>query len=131
MLIRLLSLLFVILGVSLAFATYTIERNQERLRDGALRATGTVVRELKRGDSAVPVIRFVSASGDHIDFTASQPARYQAGAAVPIFYHPDNPAFADVDTKRARWLGTVLAGAMSVLSFVIALVLTRAARTPA
>jgi hypothetical protein len=124
-----LSVVFAILGIALAFATYTIERHEERLRAGAVRTTGTVVHELKSGDGAIPVIRFLTEAGDRVDFTARR-ARFSVGAQVPLYYHPDNPSFADVDTWRARWLGTVLAGALSFFSFVIAATLLRASRAP-
>jgi len=132
MLFRGLSVLFLILGIALSFATYTIERHEERLREGAIRATGTVVNHLKRsgGEATVPVVRFVSQAGDHVDFTSTHVGRYAVGSTVPIYYHPDNPSFADLDTWRVRWLGTVLAGAMAVFSFVIALTLVRASRQP-
>jgi hypothetical protein len=93
MLFRALSVLFVILGIALAFATYTIERHEERLRDGTIRTTGTVVNQLKRsgGEATIPVVRFVTESGDHVDFTATHVGRYAVGSAVPVYYHPDNP----------------------------------------
>jgi hypothetical protein len=131
MLFRALSVLFVILGIALAFATYTIERHEERLRAGTQRATGTVVSQLHpSSESAVPVIRFVTQAGEHVDFTATRVGRYAVGSRVPIYYHADNPSFADVDTWRVRWLGTVLAGAMSAFSVVIAVTLLRASRAP-
>jgi hypothetical protein len=64
-----------------------------------------------------------------VDFTATRVGRYGVGSTVPVYYHPDNPAFADLDTWRVRWQGTLLAGAMSVFSFIIALTLVRASRT--
>jgi hypothetical protein len=133
MLFRALSVLFLILGIALAFATYTIERHEQRLRDGAIRTTGTVVNQLKRsgGEATIPVVRFVTADGDHVDFTATHVGRYAIGSTVPIYYHPDNPSFADVDTWRVRWQGTALAGAMSVFSLLIAGVLLRASRESA
>jgi hypothetical protein len=133
MLFRALSVLFVILGIVLAFATYTIERHEERLREGALRTTGTVVGQLKRsgGEATLAVVRFVTSSGDHVDFTATRVGRYTVGSNVPVYYHPDNPSFADLDTWRVRWQGTVLAGAMSVFSFVIGLLLLRASKASA
>ena len=129
---RALSVLFLILGIALAFSTYTIERHEERLREGALRGTGVVVNQLKRsgGEATVPVVRFVSQAGDHVDFTSTHVGRYAVGSRVPIYYHPDNPSFADLDTWRLRWLGTVLSGAMSAFSFLIALTLLRASRRP-
>jgi hypothetical protein len=131
MLFRALSVLFLILGIALAFTTYAIERHEERMRAGAIRSTGTVVSQLKRsgGEATVPVVRFVSQAGDHVDFTSRYVGRYAVGSRVPIYYHPDNPSFAELDTWRVRWQGTVLAGAMSVFSFVIALTLVRASRT--
>ena len=130
MLFRALSVIFFILGIALAFATYTIEHHEERLRDGAVRATGTVVNQLTPGGGkkTVPVIRFVSQAGDHVDFTSTHAGRYAVGSSVSIYYHPDNPSFADLDTWRVRWLGTVLSGAMSLFSFLVALTLLRAAR---
>ena len=122
MLFRALSVLFLILGIGLAFATYTIERHEERLRIGAIRTTGTVVGQLTRsgGEATIPVVRFVSQAGDHVDFTSTHVGRYAVGSSVAVYYHPDNPSFADLDTWRVRWLGTVLAAAMSVFSFASA-----------
>jgi len=130
MLFRALSVLFLILGIALAFATYTIERHEERLREGTIRTTGTVVNQLKRsgGEATIPVVRFVSNGGDHVDFTAAHVGRYAVGSTVAVYYHSDNPSFADVDTWRLRWQGTVLAGAMSLFSLLIAAVLLRASR---
>ena len=130
MLFRALSVLFLILGIALAFATYTIERHEERLREGSIRASGTVVNQLKRsgGEATVPVIRFVSQAGDRVDFTSAHVGRYAVGSTVPIYYHPDNPSFAEVDTWRVRWLGTILSGAMSAFSFAVSLTLVRASR---
>jgi hypothetical protein len=130
MVFRALSVLFLILGIGLAFATYTIERHEERLRAGAVRTTGVVVNQLKRsgGEASVPVVRFVTDAGDHVDFTSTRVGRYAVGSTVPVYYHPDNPSFADLDTWRVRWQGTILAGAMSVFSFVIAFTLVRASR---
>jgi hypothetical protein len=132
---RFLSVLFVILGIGLALETWTIERYQTRLRAGALRTTGTVahVLEAKRDNGSVrhiPVIRFTTASGDHVDFTAvaASSASYGVGAAVPLYYHPDNPSFAGLDDFKSRWSGTALAAAMSLFSFLIALALFRALR---
>jgi len=123
----LIGLLLVVIGLGASVGAIAIERHERRIREGAVHTTGTVVNLLKRqngrmaGSSLAPVIRFETAAGEHVDFTAPVSgirSPYKAGDSVPIFYHPDNPSFADVDDMMSRWAGTALAGGVSLVFLI-------------
>src|SRR5207244_2172218 len=97
-------LLFV-LGLGIAGGVWrTNADDQERLR-GWRRADGTVVERLKRrspeGDIPIPLIAFITASGERVSFTpvtdGSSP--YYIDAPVKVIYHPDHPQDALIDTS--------------------------------
>jgi hypothetical protein len=115
---------FVILGIVLALIAWTIERQESRFRDGALQTTGRVVAIVGKG----PVVRFLTAGGDHVDVTVPEPkfsASHAIGQDVPVYYHPDNPTFAGLDDRLSRWGATAAAGALSLVSLLIGVYLGR------
>ena len=122
----LIGVLFVALGVALALAALAIDRQERRFRDGALTTTATIVGVLGRG----PLVRFVTQAGDHVDVTVqgSRFSPHQRGETVPIYYPPDNPAFAGLDDRASRWLRTVAAASLGAVSLVTGLAVLRASQ---
>lgn len=118
--------LFIVVAVGLGLAAFTIGRTEQSMRDGALRTTAHVVAAVGKG----PVVRFVTQSGVHMDVTlaARWPRSYAIGTDVPIYYHPDNPAFAGLDDRWSHWYSTVAMSALCLASLLIGVVLTRASR---
>jgi len=113
---------FLILGIAFLVGAYVTERQERRLREGAARTTGTVVADLSRG----PLIRFTAQDGARVSFTATTGrGRFASGAEVPIYYHPDNPSFADLDDPRSRWTNTAIYAALALASLVAAALLLR------
>jgi hypothetical protein len=113
---------FLILGIAFLVGAWVSERQERRVRDGAVRTTGTVVADVARG----PLIRFTAPGGDRVSFTATTgKGRFAAGAEVPIYYHPDNPSFADLDDPRSRWTSTVIYAILAGVSLLSAALLLR------
>ena len=118
---------FVILGVILALVAWTNERQERRLRDGAVRTTARVVAVVGKG----PVVRFVAGNGDHVDVTVPKPklsSPHAVGQGVPVYYHPDNPTFAGLDDPVSHWGATVASGVLSLVSLLVGIYLTRASQ---
>jgi hypothetical protein len=106
----------VVLAVGFAVLAVVLNRFERRQREGALTTAGTVVIVFPRG----PLVRFTTARGDHIDFTAdARWRRFKAGDQVRVYYHPDNPAFAGIDDVVTRWRGVMAAGSASALLLVL------------
>jgi hypothetical protein len=90
-----------------------------RFMDKAAPADGVVIRlapigvdrYAKKHDVEVifyhPVIRFVTARGQHVTFQATQGSEsrpaYQIGQSVGILYNPQHPEDARLDTWFSRW----------------------------
>ena len=122
----LLAVIFVVVGIALAVAAITIDRQERRLRDGALEASARVVMVLGHG----PLVRFVTAAGDHVDVTLPGSLLFspKAGETIPIYYHPDNPSFAGLDTPFSRWFRTAAAAFLAIVAIAIGVRLLRASR---
>ncbi|MGH9410586.1 MAG: DUF3592 domain-containing protein [Vicinamibacterales bacterium] len=107
--------LFVVMGL--------VERREHAMRAGAVRTTGTVVALLPHRSEGstvfVPLVRFKTATGAELDFTASDAARSSSrkiGDIVPVIYSKLNPTGAAIDSWTARWIKTILLGALGLLS---------------
>lgn len=124
----LLAVVFVVLGIALAVAALTIDRQERRLREGALQASARVVAVLGHG----PLVRFVTAAGDHVDVTLPGSVLFspKVGETIPIYYHADNPAFAGLDTPFSRWFRTAAAAFLAMVSGVLGAQLARASQRP-
>jgi uncharacterized protein DUF3592 len=109
--------LLVIAGIALAMMAYAADRRERALREGAVRATGTVVGVLKRQSGNAPLVRFTTATGDKVDFTATdaRSAKYAIGDTVTLFYHPDHPGLAGLDRGASRWGRVATLGVVGVL----------------
>ena len=105
---------------------WTAERQERAFRAGALTTDARVVSVVGRG----PVVRFVTAAGDHVDVTvlARRPSSYTVGQTVRVYYHPDNPSFAGLDDPASRWFVTTASGTLAVMAILLGIYVTRASQ---
>jgi len=115
------AVLLFVLGIAIGAGALNADRKDRELRRGLLHAEGTVVSQIRQhrpeGTAIVPLIAFVTASGERISFTAreSDPSVYWLGAKIPVLYQPENPSAARIDKGSPRLLRNVLAGGASLL----------------
>jgi hypothetical protein len=98
----------------------------QRFLAKASTADGVVVRVDKvrdeKGTVYYPVVRFVTASGQVVEYTdnvGQKPPAYRVGDAVRVLYDPANPQKARLDTWSSRWF---LATILTILGMFILLV---------
>ncbi len=86
--------------------------SQYQQRKGSVHASGVVVGLEKRvfnpGSAGVycPVVEFTTETGKTIRFESSfgtMPAPHKAGDAVKVFYDPEKPDAAEMDSGIAKW----------------------------
>jgi WD40 repeat protein len=65
-----------------------------------------------------PVVRFVTARGEVIEFTSNLDVGYGAGDSVKVRYDPENPRHARLDSLRAR-VGSAVLDVVGVLGGLI------------
>ena len=122
----LLAVVFVVLGVALAVVAFAIERQEWRFRADTQQTSAHVVAVLGHG----PLVRFVTSAGDRVDVTLPGSLLFspRVGETIPIYYHPDNPSFAGLDTPFSRWFRTAVAGLLSIVSITLGVQLARASQ---
>jgi len=69
-----------------------------------------------------PVVRFVTARGEVIEFTSNLDVGYGVGDSVKVRYDPENPRHARLDSVRARVGSAVLDGIMLLGGLALTLV---------
>jgi len=112
------TLLFV-LGLGIAGGVHQVNRREQEQLLGWQRASGTVVELLKRrspdGEIVVPLVSFLTASGERVSFTArpGESPRY-VNDTVEVLYRPDRPQDAVIDTRGRRWTRNALAGGVAL-----------------
>ena len=103
---------------------------QRRQREGSTSTTGVVVALQKRnfdpgsGDVYCPTVEFTTASGKTVQFDSAfgtMPASHKVGQTVKVFYDPENPESAEIDSGLTKWLapGCFLAFAVGAFFFSI------------
>lgn len=124
-------------GLCLLVVMGLVERHVRAVRADAIYTTGAVVAILphrSNGSTAyAPLVRFRTESGAQLDFTAtssSNPPSYRTGDRVRVIYSKLNPTDADIDSWTARWIKTILLGALAVLCLTSGIVALRGAGTP-
>jgi hypothetical protein len=87
--------------------------SQSRKRKGSVSAAGFVVGLEKRvfnpGSAGVycPVVEFSTNTGENIRFESpfgTMPASNKVGDTVKVFYNPNNPKDAEIDSGITKWL---------------------------
>jgi hypothetical protein len=114
-------LVLFIVGLAVGVGVLESDRRDRQRQEGAIRAEGTVIAQIKQqtsdGRAYAPVIVFSTASGERVSFTAHafDPSKYPLGAKVPVLYQPGNPAGGQIDTSTLRLIRNLLGGAASLL----------------
>ena len=126
-------LLMALGAVCLLLGAYLATKTQQ-FNEGAVDATGTVVRylETKDGDKTVyrPMVRFTTPGGDIVTFAgqlSSGSKRFETGTQVPVVYPFGTPQQARISTFTDNWLGATVAGVIGVLALVAGVFIRRAA----
>ena len=121
--IGILFILFSILPLGICAYCYMSTNN---FLDKAERTHGTVLEvvERKTGDGTTyyPVYSFVDVYGTRHKIyskTGSYPPSYKVGDSIPIFYDPENPENIKRDSFVSLWMGSVIAGALGLIPFLI------------
>jgi hypothetical protein len=112
----------VAMGLCLLVVMGLVERRERAMRANAVRTTGIVVALLPHGSEGstvyIPLVRFKTDTGAQLDFTASDAANsssHKIGDVVPVIYSKLNPTGAAIDSWTARWVKTILLGALGLL----------------
>jgi hypothetical protein len=128
--LRLTSLLFLffpLLGALLLGLGVRSFVTTERFLAKASTADGVVVRVVAAGgDTYSPVVRFVTASGqvvEYKDHVGSDPPAYRVGDSVRVFYDPANPQKARLDSWLSRWFGATILTILGVVFLFVGVVL--------
>jgi len=75
-----------------------------------------------RKPTLFPVVRFVTAQGQHLTATAptgTNPPAYEAGQRVSIRYLPDNPQQVEMPDFFSRWGGILISAVFGLLGWAI------------
>lgn len=107
----------------LAAALYWVQSTRHFLAQSST-AQGTVVALLPEGRdiARAPVVRFVTANGDNIEFTSdtrSNPPGYTQGQRVEVLYHPDAPRDAKISDFGSLWGGPIALGCFGSIFLLV------------
>jgi hypothetical protein len=114
-------LVLFVVGLVVGVGVLELDRKERQRQEGAVRAEGTVVAQIKQqtadGTAYAPVIAFSTGTGERVSFTAhtADTRTYYLGANVPVLYQPGNPAGAQIDSSTLRLMRNLLGGAASLL----------------
>jgi hypothetical protein len=130
-LLSLLALIFtgvgvLLLGIDLFFFMHT----QQQITN-VLHVQGKVIELVAQGPgedaSVAPKVSFVARNGDTYTFTSSMstyPPSFQKGQIVELYYDPQNPKEAVIDTFWELWFVNVLLTGLSLPFLGVGLALT-------
>ena len=124
--IAIIKYVFAAIGIAmLAGALYWVQNIRTFLAQAGS-AQGTVIDLVRSSSSSsgtwAPVVRFVTAKGEKIEFTSStgsNPPSYSQGESVEILYDPGKPRDARINGFVALWLGPMIVGGIGSVFFLI------------
>ncbi|WP_462380253.1 DUF3592 domain-containing protein [Pseudomonas sp. Marseille-QA0892] len=97
---------------------------QARLNDQTFMATAQAqVVDLRDG---CPTVEFYTDSGAPILYrsnTCSTPPAFEYGETVNVFYAPENPANARIDSFVENWLGSLILGGFGAIALLVSLLI--------
>ncbi len=107
----------------LAVALYWVQSTRHYLAQSST-AQGTVVALLPEGRdiARAPVVRFVTANGDNIEFTSdtrSNPPGYTQGQRVEVLYHSNAPRDAKINAFGSLWGGPIALGCFGSIFLLV------------
>lgn len=117
--IAIIKYLFTLIGIAMLVGAFFLYRNTTAFLAEAAKADGLVV-DLVRSQSSDsttyrPVVRFMSSSGEEIEFvssTGSNPPSYSRGEKVEVLYLPAKPEKARINGFFSLWGATVILGVL-------------------
>jgi len=123
---RIIGVLFILFSIfPLGICAYCT-MNTKSFLNKAERTNGTVldVVEQRTSDGTMfyPVYSFVDVYGTQHKIyskSGSYPPRYDVGDLIPILYDPENPKEIKMDSFVSLWMGTIVAGVLGVIPFLI------------
>ena len=119
---------YVFIAGGLLFLTVAVSsaKNTRTFVDRASTAHGRVIDMVRRqsNDSYTyaPVVRFVTETGETVEFTSdtsSDPPSYAKGERVEVLYRPLAPRDAKVKDFKSLWASPIMFGALGSIFFVI------------
>jgi hypothetical protein len=122
MVIRVLSIIFVLVGAILLWLDFSAYRGKQEFINAAVPAEGEVVETIRRqvstrrGSSTKYYykVRYAVGQGQSIEAVLEQGTsspEYQVGERVPILYEPDHPRLAAINVFSMLWFDVALLGA--------------------
>lgn len=126
---------FFLVSLILLPLAFFLGSNSLEFMEGAQQAEGVVIDlQASSSDGSTvysPVVRFEPQSGAQVVFTGSvrsSPPAYSLGEPVKVYYRPENPADAMINSVMELWFGPILVGFMGTVFLVISLFIGRLAR---
>lgn len=124
--IAIIKYVFSAIGIAMiAGALYWVQNTRAYLAQAGS-AQGTVVDLVRSSSSSsstyAPVVRFVTAKGEKIEFTSgtgSNPPSYSQGESVEVLYQPGAPRDARINGFVSLWLGPMIVGGIGSIFFLI------------
>jgi hypothetical protein len=122
---------FVLVSLLPLSGGFLLYRKTARFRKRSIATEGIVcdfqVRETSEGDEVYhPIFRYRARNGHEYTIcsdTGTDPPGFKKGQSVGIFYNPDNPADARIDTFAQLWLAPLVLGALGVLFCLVGVLL--------
>lgn len=122
--------IFCLVGIGLLVLAFFLARNSHALVAEGRHASGTVIelarnvssRDGRRSTTYRPVVRYVTASGETIEFTSSSgsnPPSYHPGETVEVLYRADNPYRARINGFFSLWGAAAICGFIGLLFVAI------------
>jgi len=114
---------FFFVGIGLLTGSFFLWRNNEEFRLHALKTEGVVVdfaqhRSDENSITYSTVVEFKDQNEHIIRFSSSISSSspgYHRGNQVTVFYNPDNPQEAQIDSFMENWFGTIILGGLGAL----------------
>ena len=119
-----------LVGIALLVLAFFLARNSHALVTEGRQASGTVIalaRHVSSSDGRStttyrPVVRYVTATGETIEFTSSSgsnPPSYHPGETVEVLYRADSPYQARINGFFSLWGAASICGFMGLLFVAI------------
>ena len=118
--------LFLVVGAALMAGAGVSAKNARTFIAESVAAPGSVIDLVRRqssdSDTYAPVVKFVTQTGEAIEFTSStssSPPSYRTGERVEVLYRPLMPHDARINAFGSLWASSLMLGALGAVFFAI------------
>lgn len=118
--------LFLVVGAALMAGAGVSAKNARTFIAESVAAPGSVIDLVRRqssdSDTYAPVVKFVTQTGEAIEFTSStssSPPSYRTGERVEVLYRPLMPHDAKINAFGSLWASSLMLGALGAVFFAI------------